>query len=140
MALCMSRPYRSLSTILRWNFPPPNGSPQISISPGTFCDVLQRYRNDSTCSSLIRNQRVPFPAVAALGLCRVAVDEKTVKHRVVHTANFVFNEKDTATIIGIDNFFKAILMVTDIFRNQATTLQVSVGPGEIGDIDSNMVP
>src|SRR5262245_65101352 len=89
---------------------------------------------------MVRNQRVPFAAIPALGLCRVTVDEKTVKHRMVHTANFVFNEKDTATIIGIDNFFKTILMVTHIFGNQAATLQVSIGPGEIGDIDRDMMP
>src|SRR5262245_40325525 len=89
---------------------------------------------------MVRNQRVPFAAIPALGLCRVTVDEKTVKHRVVHTANFVFNEKDTATIIGIYNCCKTILMVTDIFGNQASTLQVFIVPGEIGDVDSDMMP
>ena len=48
----------------------------------------------STYSSLIRNQRVSLPAVPALSLRRVTVDEKTAKHRVVQTANFVFNQKD----------------------------------------------
>ena len=70
---------------------------------------------------------------------RVTVDEKTAKHRVVQTANFVFNEKDRTTVIGVDNVFKAILMIADIFRNQAATLQVAVGPGKIGHIDGDLV-
>ena len=93
----------------------------------------------STYLSLIRNQRVSLPAVPALSLRRVTVDEKTAKHRVVQTANFVFNEKDRTTIIGVDNFFKAILVIADIFRNQATALQVAVGSGKIGHIDGDMV-
>ena len=58
---------------------------------------------------------------------------------MVQAANFVFNEKDRTAIIGVDDFFKAILMIAHFFRDQAAALQVSISPGKIGHIDGDMV-
>jgi hypothetical protein len=79
-------------------------------------------RNGMLSGLTIGNQRVSFPAVPALSLCRVTIHEKAMKHGMVQASNFVFDKKNATIAVGVYNFFKAKLMIPYILRNQATIL------------------
>jgi hypothetical protein len=61
---------------------------------------------------------VPAAAIIALALCRVAIDEMPVEHRVVQASNLMLQKKHSPAAIGFDDRLEPKLMIAHIFRYQ----------------------
>src|SRR5262245_8358329 len=85
------------------------------------------------------NQRVPAALVSALRLGRVAIDERPVIHRMFEASHFMFQGEFLGAVLGVDDVFKAKLMIAHVLGNQTAALEVRKRPGKVSDINGNMM-
>src|ERR1700674_5530349 len=104
-----------------WEFREANAAP--SLSP---VELVRSHRPEPL---------VVAGCVGAVGLRRVAVDQRPQVHRVGGTAHLVLDREQLPAIGGIDDVAEAILVLVVFLRDQAALQQTVVGAGEIGDVD-----
>ena len=66
--------------------------------------------------------------VRAVGLRRVAVDQRPQIHRVCGAAHLVLDREQVPAISGIDDVAKAVLILVVFLRDQAALPQAAEGP------------
>ena len=75
-----------------------------------------------------RYQGIPAAAIIALALCRVAIDEMAVEHRMVQASNLMLQKKHSPAAIGFDNRLEPKLVIAHIFRYQLMAFEKIIRP------------
>src|SRR5689334_21075012 len=78
-------------------------------------------------------------AVVAIGLRRVAVDERARIERVAHAAHLVLDGEERAPALDVDDLLEAVLVLIARLADEAALQKPAIGAGEVGDIDLEMV-
>ena len=86
-----------------------------------------------------RDESIPAATIFTLRLRRIPIDKRPIEHRVMKASNFMFQQKDDSSAIGIDNRLKPKLVIAHFFGNQVTALEKIIRPGKVGHIDGNMM-
>ena len=89
--------------------------------------------------SAVRIQTVAAAAITARGLIGVTIDHHAMKHRMVHAAHFMFDDKDPIAFVRIDQLFEAELVIAHFFGNQSTLFEKRVRAGKVGDVNGDVV-
>src|SRR5579872_2595518 len=103
---------------------------------------LQRIAHPAARPDRIRqviDPAVAAPDVVAVGLSRVAVDERPRVERVRHAAHFVFDREQHLAGVEVDDVLEAVLAAVALLGDQVELCQPVVRPAEILDIDLQMV-
>src|SRR4030081_3356480 len=105
----MSQPNASANG--RFRHPPsrarsPSGTPTSSLSPV----VLVRIHRPEPL--------VVAGGVSAIGLCRIAVDQRPQVHRVCGAAHLVFDREQVLAISKIDDVAEAVLILVVLAKDQ----------------------
>ena len=74
-------------------------------------------------ASVIRNQSVAAAAIAARRFLGIAINHHTMKHRMVHAADFVLEEENVTIALRVYDVLEAKLMIAHVFGNQAAFLR-----------------
>lgn len=111
--------------------PPSTIDPLITILPfdpsGARAEFQILRAPPKRQASAIRNQRVVAAAITAPRLLGIAIDHHAMKHRMVHAADFVLEEKNVTIALRVDDFLETKLMIAHLFRNQAAFFEEGVG-------------
>src|SRR5262249_32384350 len=69
--------------------------------------------------------------VVAVGLRRIAVDQRAQIHRVRGAAHLVLDGEEQLAAVEIDDVLEAVLVLIVLLRDQAALQQALIGAGEI---------
>src|SRR6185503_4904876 len=78
--------------------------------------------------------------VGAVGLGRVAVDQRPHEHRVRGAADLVLDGEQMPAAVEVDDVAKAVLILVVFLRDQAALPQAAVGTRKIRDVDLHVMP
>src|SRR4030088_600797 len=99
---------------------------------------LQRTAQPPLLSVVLVRLHCPEPLivagrVSAVGLRRIAVDQRPQIHRVCGAAHLVLDREQVPAISGIDDVAKAVLILVVLAIDQLALQQPAVRTGEVGD-------
>src|SRR5712664_4000790 len=77
--------------------------------------------------------------VVAIGLRRIAVDQRPQVHRVCGAAHLVFDREQVLAISKIDDVAEAVLILVVFAKDQVALRQPAVRTGEVRDVHLDMV-
>src|SRR6186997_3236374 len=77
--------------------------------------------------------------VGAVGLRRIAVDQRPQVHRMGGAAHLVLDGEKMPAVGGVDDLSKAILILIVLARDQAALQQPAVRAGKVRDVDLHVV-
>src|ERR1700682_2269844 len=110
---------------------PPAPDLQRTAQPPLLSVVLVRLHRPEPLVVVMR--------VSAVGLRRIAVDQRPQIHRVRGAAHLVLDREQVPAIGGIDDVAKAVLVLIVLAIDQLALQQPAVRTGEVGDVHLHMV-
>src|SRR5216684_1926189 len=110
--------------------------PHVSQSKSALTinsDRLSIGRRHCPVSGII-SRRIPHYVLRG-----IAVDQRTQIKRMLQAAHLVLNGEEHFAAVGIDDVLEAILMLVALLNDQSFFRQAAMRPGEIVDVDLEMM-
>jgi hypothetical protein len=81
---------------------------EILTSPGRVKSRIHSSPPELT----VRNKCITTATVTARRFVGIAIDHQAIEHGMMQASHFVFNDKNGTIALGVNDFFKAELMIS----------------------------